>query len=373
MTVQSETESWTIRRVLTWTQQRFLAQGLGSPRLDAELLLGQSLGWTRIALYTNYEKALEPAELERYRGLIKRRLQGEPVAYLIGQKEFYSLTLQVTEAVLIPRPETELLVDQALALLPDGAAPSAAAAAAAAPPPVEPEAAPEQQVPAERGVALTVHYEPLAPLEVADEPDAAAAPAVSTPAATASAPAPATLTAALASAPPGSAPPAIVADVGTGSGAVALAIKHSRPAVRVLAIDRCDAALQVAAQNAERLGLAVEFLHGDLLAPLPPGLRLDLITANLPYIPTADLAQLAPEVRAEPHGALDGGPDGLLLVRRLITAAPLHLRRGGALLLEIGAGQHLAVEALLRAAGFVDVQSHLDLAQIPRVVMGHLR
>jgi release factor glutamine methyltransferase len=166
---------------------------------------------------------------------------------------------------------------------------------------------------------------------------------------------------------------AVVADVGTGSGAVALALKHSRPDVRVLAIDQCSEALQVAAGNAERLGLAVELFHGDLLAPLPPPLRLDLITANLPYIPTAEIAQLSPEVRAEPHAALDGGPDGLAVVRRLIEQAPRRLRPGGWLLLEIGAGQHQAVEELLRAAGFTQVQSHSDLANIERVVSGRLR
>ncbi len=379
MTAHSETEieSWTIRKVLTWTQQRFAAQRLGSPRLDAELLLGFSLGWARIALYTNYEKVLEAAELERFRGLIKRRLSGEPVAYLVGQKEFYSLALQVTDAVLIPRPETELLVDQALALLPlpNSRAESAPVAVAAAAGEADGDAT-DQQVPAERGVALTVHYESIEPAELpeeSDESDPADPQAAATSQAAPSTPIAAAPPSAKPSVSDPSSPTAVIADIGTGSGAVALAIKANRPAVRVLAIDRSDDALRVAAKNADRLGLTVEFLHGDLLAPLPPPLRLDLITANLPYIPSAEIATLAPEVRNEPHEALDGGRDGLDLVRRLITAAPQHLRRGGALLLEIGAGQHLAVEALLRAAGFVDVQSHQDLAAIPRVVIGHLR
>jgi release factor glutamine methyltransferase len=371
VTVQSETESWTIRRVLTWTQQRFAAQGLASPRLDAELLLAHSLGQSRVALYTHYEQPLEAKELERYRGLIKRRLGGEPVAYLVGQKEFYTLPqpLQVSDAVLIPRPETELLVEATLARLP-----AARTLAAEAPPAAngaaddEPPPAPAQ-VRAEPGVALTVEYEPQTlPSaedqggEAAGEPPEAAAGAA---AAAVGAPAPAAVGHA-------GAPVATVADVGTGSGAVALSLKHSRPDVRVLAIDRCDAALQIAAHNAERLGLSVEFFHGDLLAPLPPPLRLDAIAANLPYIPSAEIARLAPEVRAEPHAALDGGPDGLGVIRRLVAQAPQHLRRGGALLLEIGAGQHTAVEALLRAAGFVDVHSQADLAHIPRVVVGSL-
>ena len=118
VTVQTQTESWTIRRVLTWTQQRFLEKGLQSPRLDAELLLSHCLGKPRVALYTCYDEPLSAEELLRYRGLIKQRLGGQPVAYLIEQKEFYGLTLRVTDAVLIPRPDTELLVDTALALLP---------------------------------------------------------------------------------------------------------------------------------------------------------------------------------------------------------------------------------------------------------------
>lgn len=377
---QSETASWTIRRVLQWTQQRFSAQGLGSPRLDAELLLGHSLGWPRVALYTHYDQPLTAGELERYRGLIKRRLGGEPVAYLTGQKEFYSLALQVSEAVLIPRPETELLVELALRCLPPVAGlPAVAPVSAAdqADAAESPEAGEPPQVRAEPGVALTVHYDPPPLAEPSEPPASFDSPEPSASESVAQ-PAPSSLpTAARGARTPerpssDQAAAVVVADVGTGSGAVALAIKHNRPEVRVLAIDQCAAALQVAAGNAERLGLTIELFHGDLLAPLPPPLRLDLITANLPYIPTAEIAHLAPEVRAEPHAALDGGPDGLALVRRLIDQAPRRLRRGGSLLLEIGAGQHRAVEELLRAAGFTAVQSHSDLAQIERVVSGQL-
>lgn len=391
VTAQSETASWTIRRVLQWTQQRFVARGLGSPRLDAELLLGHSLGWPRVALYTHYDQPLSADELGRYRELIKRRLLGEPVAYLTGQKEFYSLLLHVTDAVLIPRPETELLVDVALSLLPPrpaGIEPSEAPPRdAESPEPASLDAElPEQQVRAEPGVALTVHYEipQPEPLDELVEPAAADSvpPGVPTAPAAAARPvraaakeadsAAATATAAKDRDDKAAAPALVVADVGTGSGAVALAIKHSRPEVRVLAIERCAAALQVAAGNAERLGLPIELFHGDLLTPLPPPLRLDLITANLPYIPSVEIAHLSPEVRTEPLAALDGGPDGLSVIRRLLAAAPLRLRRGGALALEIGAGQHEEVAALLQAAGFIGVQSHRDLAQIERVVSGRL-
>lgn len=397
MTAQSETADWTVRRVLQWTQQRFTARGLGSPRLDAELLLGHSLGWPRVKLYTNYDQTLAADELGRYRELIRRRLGGEPVAYLTGEKEFYSLNLQVTDAVLIPRPETELLVEVALAMLPPPPgsepaedAPEFLSDLQADPKPElqdEIQAAP-QQVPAEPGVALTVHYEDPAPADEAqsssEEDESAVAVHLPEGAAKSAAPAvaprrgrqkhkaDASRAAPSAAHPSGEPATVVVADVGTGSGAVALALKHSRPELRVQAIDQCAAALQVAAQNAERLKLPIEFFHGDLLTPLPPPLRLDLITANLPYIPSADIAALAPEVHAEPPAALDGGPDGLDVIRRLIAMAPRRLRPGGALLLEIGAGQHRAVEALLQAAGFTQIQSHRDLAQIERVVSGRL-
>lgn len=365
-------EPWTIRRVLTWTQQHFTARGLLSPRLDAELLLAHSLGRSRIALYTHYEQPLDPAELERFRGLIKRRIAGEAVAYLVGQKEFYGLPLRVSSAVLIPRPETELLVDQALRLL--------ALVAPSAPPAASPSPDADAQVgdasgagadeddealgqrghegPAVPGVELTVHYdEPV----LSDSRDPADESAASSEPVSATAPA----------AQPSAAPAATVVDVGTGSGAVALAIKSSRRELRVVAIDRSDEALAIAGDNATRLGFAdVTFLRGDLLAPLPVELRPELIVANLPYIPSDDIAGLAPEVKAEPRLALDGGPDGLELIRRLIPQAFARLRPGGGLLLELGAGQAPAVESLLRAAGFVETERHADLAGIERVVAG---
>jgi release factor glutamine methyltransferase len=343
----AEPDTWTVGRVLRWTQQRFTARGIASPRLDAELLLAFALKRSRVALYTGFDQQLEKDELASFRALIQRRLGGAPVAYLVGVKEFYGVPFQVSEAVLIPRPETELLVEVALELLPPPASQPAA------PPPSEP--APIEPQPAEPGVELHIAYDSI------DEPAA-------TPAAAAAAP---PLPTAL---PP---PPLFtLVDVGTGSGAVALTLARSRRDVRVLAIDSSEAALVVAATNAAQQGLGSDprltLLHGDLLLALPAGTRLDLIVANLPYIPSAEIPQLAAEVRSEPLAALDGGPDGLVLVRRLIGQAPKVLRPGGAIALEIGAGQAAAVEALLRDAGFHAVRSQLDLAQIPRVVSGRL-
>ncbi len=161
-----------------------------------------------------------------------------------------------------------------------------------------------------------------------------------------------------------------VADVGTGSGAIALTLAKLFPAAVVFAVDISPGALEVARGNAERLGLAVTFVEGDLGAPLAEHAPFSLLVANLPYIASGDLAALPAEVRVEPMLALDGGPDGLALVRRLVAEAPALLGPGGVLALEIGAGQAVATAELLRAAGFTDVQTRRDLGGVERVVSG---
>jgi release factor glutamine methyltransferase len=370
--------------VLRWTQGRFAARGLLSPRLDAELLLAHTLGRSRVALYTHFDQPLSKDELARYRACIVRRLAGTPVAYLTGEKEFYGLLLHVSEAVLIPRPETELLVDVAVRLLPPppiaGAALDPIGSGEDVTPvlPAEPDAVStaDAQHRAEPGVEMTVHYDEVSPAVEADPSRAEADPAADGSTEGPAAPAASALSSVAASPPSpaesGSGQAARVIDVGTGSGAVALAIKHLRPDVEVLALDLSPVALAVATENAARLGLLVEFWQGDLLSALPSEKPADVLVANLPYIPTAEIAALSAEVRHEPRGALDGGSDGLVLVRRLITQARSVLRRGGAIALEIGAGQAAATCALLQQAGFVDVRSEQDLAKIPRVVHGRL-
>ena len=277
---------WTILRVLQWTEQRFTERGLASPRLDAQLLLAKVLERDRVYLYTHFDQPLGPDELARYRGLIQRRLAGEPVAYLVGKKEFRSLELAVDARVLVPRPDTETLVDVALALLPEGGR---------------------------------------------------------------------------------------VVDVGTGSGAIALALKKERPDAEVLAVDRSPDAAAVARANAERLGLAVEVLEGDLLAPVGARAPLALVVSNPPYIASAEIATLAPEVRKEPLAALDGGADGLAVIRRLVQEAPPLLGAGGAVALEVGAGQATAVVGLFAADGrYAPATVTRDLAGIERVVAARL-
>jgi release factor glutamine methyltransferase len=280
--------SWTILEVLQWTTARFQERGLASPRLDAELLAAHAFGLSRVQLYMQFDRPLLGPELTAFRELVKRRQAGEPVAYLTGRKEFWSLDLTVDARVLVPRPDTETAVEEALARLDARAAES----------------------------------------------------------------------------------PPRVADIGTGSGAIALALAKTRPAAQVFAVDVSPDALAVARANAERLALAVTFLEGSLVEPLRGLEPFDLLVANLPYVRAGDIAGLAAEVRTEPRLALDGGADGLDLVRRLIADAPAVLAPGGALVLEIGDGQAGETAALCRSAGFQDVQARADLGGIERVVSG---
>lgn len=286
---------WTVRELLAWTTQRFGELGMppDEARVDAEHLLARALGCSRMELYLQHARLLDDTERAPFRALVRRRLAREPVAYIEGERGFHALDLElaVDRRVLIPRPETEHLVDWLLENL-------------------RPAPAPLMQV----------------------------------------------------------------LDVGTGSGAIALAVAKARYEVSVLAVDRSADALAVAATNIARLGLGdrVRLAESDLLADVdpPPG-GFTAIAANLPYIPSPDLDGLAPEVRDyEPRIALDGGPDGLDFVRRLIDQVRRQrfLEPHGWLYLEVGIGQAATVETLLRAAGFVDVGSRHDYARIPRIV-----
>jgi release factor glutamine methyltransferase len=278
-------QAWTVLDVIRWTAARFTERGLATPRLDAELIVAHVLALPRVQLYVQFDRPLSATELPDIRALIKRRQAGESIAYLVGKKEFWGLELAVDARVLVPRPDTETLVEEARARLEGREAPR-------------------------------------------------------------------------------------IADVGTGSGALAVTLAKLRPDAAVFAGDISGAALEVARGNAERLGVRVTFVEGDLAAPLAAHAPFDLMMANLPYVPSAELAGLPPEVRAEPRLALDGGDDGLQLVRRLIAAAPALLASGGALALEIGIGQAEATAGLLRDAGFVEVRARPDLAGIDRVVAG---
>jgi len=266
-----------------------LAATSPTPRLDAELLLAHALGWPRARLLAERDHTPTPAQAAAFTAMIVRRAVLEPVAYLVGQKEFYGLDFYVDRRVLIPRPETELLVELTLT------------EAARRPP-------------------STVHR------------------------------------------------PLLIADIGTGSGAIAVALAVQLPAATLYATDLSAEALAVAARNIERhsLGGRVRLLHGDLLAPLPE--PADIIVSNPPY---TVLAEVEANVRAhEPWLALEGGPDGAAIYRRLLAMLPAYLRPGGAVLLEIGAWQGELVAGLLRAAlPDAEVRVRQDLAGHDRVVV----
>jgi release factor glutamine methyltransferase len=281
-------------------------QAHGLARIDAQMLLLQVLGvplHQRGWLLAHDSDLLPVACAGRLLDLAKRRLAGEPLAYLTGSKAFYGLDLRVTPDVLVPRPDTETLVDWALDLL--------------APPAQTSDGGPALQVLARQTQANN------------------------------SLPAPQVL------------------DLGTGSGAIALALKANRPELEVWATDQSPAALAVAQGNAQRLGLSIEFAQGAWLAALPASApRFDCIVSNPPYIADGD-AHL-PALRFEPSQALTSGADGLHDLRQIVAQAPFHLLEGGWLLLEHGYDQAAAVRALLAARGFAAVQSRCDLAGVAR-------
>jgi release factor glutamine methyltransferase len=267
-----------VREALASAVDALRAAGVEEPRLDAELLLAEATGWDRAKLAAEPEVGVPAGAARRFGEMVRRRLRREPVAYILGRKGFRHLELEVDRRVLIPRPETELLVELALELSPRR-----------------------------------------------------------------------------------------VLDMGTGSGAVALAIADELPGCELLATDTSQGALDVAYANAERLGLLdrVEFWRAML--PIDPP-RLDLIVANLPYVSEGEWAGLEPEVTEwEPREALLAGPDGLDVIRAAIPVAAMVTP---ALALEVGAGQAPAVSELLFEASFGQVETRADLAGIPRVVWG---
>lgn len=255
-------------------------------RLDVELLLAAALGKSRSYLHTWPERIVSSEAAETFAGYLARRRAGEPVAYILGQQGFWKLDLEVAPHTLIPRPETELLVEAALELLP--------------------------------------------------------------------------------------ARPARVLDLGTGTGAIALALASECPAWQVTALDRVPDAVALAERNRERLGLANAQIRQSHWYDAVTGERFDLILSNPPYIAADDPHLVAGDVRFEPSSALVAGQDGLDDLRVIIAQAPDHLAAGGWLLLEHGYDQAMAVRELLTRHGFIDVASRLDLAGHERISLGRL-
>jgi len=249
-------------------------------RLEAELLLAHALGVNRAWFFAHAEDIADAEGMRRFDALVRRRATGEPIAYITGTRDFWSLTLEVTPATLIPRPETELLVELALDRLPTGGS---------------------------------------------------------------------------------------VVDLGTGSGAIALAVAKERPDATVVAVDVSAAALDVALRNARRLGLErVEFVQGDWFAPLN-GRRFNLVVSNPPYIEADDRHLGEGDLRFEPASALASGADGLDDIRRIASGADAHLLPGGVVLVEHGWNQGEAVRRILREAGLVDEFTTKDLEHRDRV------
>jgi release factor glutamine methyltransferase len=278
------TVEWTRMELLRWTADYFRQHGVPQARLDAELLLAHVVGGSRMDLYLAFERPLAEAERAQYRELVRRRAKERvPVAYLTGRREFWSLAFRVSEDVLIPRPETETLVQAAL----------------------------DQK-------------------------------------------------------------PRRVLELGTGSGCISAALARELPGAEIVAVDVSPRALELARENLATLGLLerVELVLADGLRDLDPAGRFDLVVSNPPYVAKAELEALPAEVRHEPLLALDGGADGLDLIRRLCAEAPALLERPGAIALEVGAGQAAEVGELMRRSGAAGVETKSDLAGIPRVVLG---
>ncbi len=282
--------TWTVRDVVAWTTDDLKKRGVESARLDADLIVAQVLRLDRVRVLLAGERELTDDELTRIRALVKRRRSFEPIAYLRGEREFYGHRFLVDARVLVPRPDTETLVEVALERL--------------------------------RGRDLGGR----------------------------------------------------VLDLCTGSGCVAVSLKLERKTLTVDAVDLSEGAVAVARDNAQRLGAVwnVRIAVGDLFAPLGrPRALYDLVTANPPYIAASEIPTLPPDVRDhEPRLALDGGDDGLELVRRILAEAPRWIRAGGTLAMEIGAGQADETRALFEKAGFLDVRAAKDYGGIERVVSG---
>jgi release factor glutamine methyltransferase len=272
----------TVLEVLNQADEYLAQNGCPAARLDAQVLLAHVLQTQRVQLYVDHARPLCERELAAYRQLVARRARHEPVAYLVGEKEFWSLPIRVDPRVLIPRPDTETVL------------------------------------------------EAVAELEA----------------------------------------PQVFADVGTGSGCLLCALAGMFPESQGVGVDSDEQALLVARDNIDRLKLSdrVELRRGNLLEPLS-GERVDLVCANLPYIPTGDLESLPADIRLyEPLSALDGGPDGLESIRTLLGQLP-GLPGCGSLVLEVGAGQAPAVADLCAQAGFTQVCARRDLAGIERVIV----
>ena len=278
-------EPWTVGRLLQWTADYLKGHGSESPRLDAEVLLAEVLGCQRIQLYATFDDVPGEPQRAAFRELVRRRAEGTPVAYLVGRREFYSLSFRVTPDVLIPRPETELLVVAVLDL-------------------------------AKEGSGFRVQGPESANQQLSSSNPQSLIPSPS------------------------------IADVGAGSGIIAVCLAKNLPASRVTAIDISPAALAIARKNAKQHGVVdrIEFVESDLFAAVTPDRQFDFVVSNPPYVSAAEFEKLAADVRKyEPRTALLAGPKGTEVIERLIPQAAERLRPGGHFSTEISPMIHDAV------------------------------
>lgn len=276
---------WTITRVLEWTKQYFANKGIENPRLDAEILLCAVLKCERITLYVHFDQPMEEDELALFKSYVLRRANHEPLAYILGEKFFFKNSFKVNNAVLVPRPETELLVENVLTL--------------------------------GQGAGATSFL-----------------------------------------------------DLGTGSGAIIVSILDQMQSATGMAVDISAAALSVARDNANNIGVQerLVFVESDLFTGVPVGQKFDVIISNPPYIPAADIDGLAQDVKQEPHGALDGGEDGLDFYRRIINESATWLEPDGLLAFEVGINQAQDVAKLCEKAELLVTAVRRDYAGIERMV-----
>ncbi len=288
----------TISGALSWGSRLLKERGIESPRVNAELFLRKVLKIDQVDVYLYHDRALTQSQFASYKSLINRRIRGEPTQYILGRREFWSLDLRVTPEVLIPRPETELLVEEALKILR-----------------------------VERTLRLRLM------------------------------------------------------EVGTGGGAIAIALAKELKGCCILAEDISWRAILIAKENARNHGVLgnIRFLAGDLFSPLKEGKsRFDLILSNPPYIPSATIGTLVREIAGfEPRVALDGGPDGLEFFREIVMGAGIFLRDGGWLMLELGKGQGEAVAGMIRNVGFFEspciIKDHSGVDRVIRARNGRRR
>jgi release factor glutamine methyltransferase len=278
--------SATIKSALTEGAAGLKTAGVDDPRNQANLLLMHVLDRDRTFLLAHPEENLSTKQFDQYRALVNRRAEGYPLQYLTGRQAFFQLDFEVTPDVLIPRPETELIVEVGIEILKDKAAP-------------------------------------------------------------------------------------FFADLGTGSGAIAISLLQELPGASAIAVDVSPGALEVAKRNAERHAMTdrLQLVESDLFSTMDPRAAFDLIVSNPPYVPAGDLNSLQREVRHEPSGALDGGPDGLAVIRRLLKEAPEFLTANGYLVFEIGFDQHEAVKKLIDLGAWELIDLRKDLQGIPRTVV----